>query len=862
MKRNIIMRTCAITATIAAIACSFALSLNAFADKTVVPGGGNSGDEGGYTGGGCAPSGTTGNYWDTCYGGAWIRYDADSDSIDIPKAGNVLGGTVEECQKWGGEFYRLGLVIYKPSTGQVSTSQKYGQQAGLTPVSNYKPSVGQAGGTGFTNYVDLSAQNPDALSWNEAYRKFQIAQEQGWMKTDWQDTSWFCYNPGWEKEDDPDPDPAPPAEAPGWSADVEITVSGRDGVEDHTVRSEKDLQAVIALSSDGPVTVTFTHKMYFKKSDHVWDANGNDEPDSVPPSCADWEVKTDNGSGGKGSVCADSKTGQPSEVTIHTETITVYPGDNVRNWACSQNDYGNHGSGENYGKTFSYVIDQQIPDKHCALCSWHYDRIWIYRTLGSGSGQAAACLSAVKPEDPTGQPVLTGSVTLPYIFAGETVETKWGKDEEISAFGWHERRIMAQQSPIYQVAASVGRYSGIADDVKREYTYRNDSDGTCSFWQSKQTWKRCENPVGYQNYGNSGKYDEVKTIQRNQSTFQVPDNVGDKFCTTYGYNWQYFWAYGTNFAVGSRPIRDQLTNWAWENGAKSRYWYIFGSSCRTIAKKPTTALWNGGLLTNGGVRTSVAYRQNNATFSAITDSDRTYYGSWTEYLGVVAGGVKGFGTGASYARGTSDGSDAAISPLTIANRSGLGGSGISTSNTFRTRLDTYLRTAAANNVSDMYNTSNTGTKITVLSGNQTITNNIEVNGNYNTIYQLPQNIIFVDGNLDIAPNVTRIDAWLIVNGELNTCKAFNSDRTMETAPGPISSNATCDKQLIFNGPVLAETLKLNRTYGADPLLQGEKYTPAEVFNLSADSYLWAYAQAGRYGSSYTESYSRELAPRY
>lgn len=46
------------------------------------------------------------------------------------------------------------------------------------------------------------------------------------------------------------------------------------------------------------------------------------------------------------------------------------------------------------------------------------------------------------------------------------------------------------------------------------------------------------------------------------------------------------------------------------------------------------------------------------------------------------------------------------------------------------------------------------------------------------------------------------------------------------------------------------------------MLRQNKQSPAEVFNLRMDNYLWAYAQAGRYDSSYTESYSRELAPRY
>lgn len=65
-------------------------------------------------------------------------------------------------------------------------------------------------------------------------------------------------------------------------------------------------------------------------------------------------------------------------------------------------------------------------------------------------------------------------------------------------------------------------------------------------------------------------------------------------------------------------------------------------------------------------------------------------------------------------------------------------------------------------------------------------------------------------------------------------------------------------------------MDLRRSFGSDPLVTrhgtfgsaSNKHAAGEVFNLCADTYLWAYAQAGRYDSSYTESYSRELAPRY
>lgn len=149
-------------------------------------------------------------------------------------------------------------------------------------------------------------------------------------------------------------------------------------------------------------------------------------------------------------------------------------------------------------------------------------------------------------------------------------------------------------------------------------------------------------------------------------------------------------------------------------------------------------------------------------------------------------------------------------------------------------------------------------------GTLTISGNVKLaNTNGSTIYEMPQVVIYVDGNVKIAPSVTRLDAWIIANGNINTCDGW-AEKTTETQSVYRNQNTTCDNQLQINGPVVAKSVTLNRTYGADPLVYSGtgRYTSSEVFNLSALSYLWSFAQAGRYDSSYTDVYSRELAPRY
>ena len=121
--------------------------------------------------------------------------------------------------------------------------------------------------------------------------------------------------------------------------------------------------------------------------------------------------------------------------------------------------------------------------------------------------------------------------------------------------------------------------------------------------------------------------------------------------------------------------------------------------------------------------------------------------------------------------------------------------------------------------------------------------------------------------------MTRIDAWIIATGTINTCKEFVDKSTSADASG--KKNGICTNQIIFNGPVMASSLILNRSFGSDPdtatgigvaptnrSIDSSREAPAEIFNLRADTYLWAYAQSSRYDSSFTESYSRELAPRY
>ena len=212
-----------------------------------------------------------------------------------------------------------------------------------------------------------------------------------------------------------------------------------------------------------------------------------------------------------------------------------------------------------------------------------------------------------------------------------------------------------------------------------------------------------------------------------------------------------------------------------------------------------------------------------------------------------------------------------------------------------------------------------------IKGNITYTNEI-----LNSIYDIPQVIIFAD-NIDIAPSVTQIDAWLMVGlnnatsqtkleytttGEINNCANGITEDTLIAANGPYGNQGdnfmpgtendgnlskACNSRLKINGPVQARKLRLLRSYGAGMGLQCEysyqheqdytsgawqaqwpnagkiancggagigtgpfpydSATPAEVFNLRADTYLWAFRQVENYSQAFV-TFSREVAPRW
>lgn len=789
---------------------------------------GAAGNEGGVNGGSCAPSSYTGTYWDTCYGATWRYYTTSSNSVHIPGNSNVTGGTVTGCAEAGG-YYRLALEKYYVKNGVAQYS--LGAQYGLVQANKVSP---------YGSYTFNSSVSPYSMS--EAKQAFDLAVERGQNNgLSWPNVSWFCSSGDIEEPDDPDPEYNHGSGDAHFYAKSTISIPSQNGdVSAHSQTTSNDGTTTIKLSTDGSsFTANFSHTLYYVNDSSY---ASNDVFDNVSTS---WSVSD---SGASGTYSKNGKSNGNSNVATSSQTVTLSPGETKT--LCSQISYN-----PKYITFYKEDIQKQVHDYYHSYTNggghWHWKWVHDYYHFqpngSSGRENAKACVQVTRPSDPTGPGANTNANTSNKIFyAGEDGTVGW----EASATGYNVRRVTQGQGIVYQVPVNVNYYSGITTGSTR---YRGSN--VCQYYQGKSNTSYCASMVSDSWSGNGNR-----SINTSKGVV-IPDQVGSKYCNAYGYKIEYWYAYNS----GSGD--------SWHHDSSRDYWYVYDSDCRAIAKKPSASIWNGSLQTNGGVKTSTSYRFDNPVMGAESSSggNRTLYGSWSEFMNVVAGQVDGTASGAKLYHGSSSRDLASNSPLTISNNnsSSIGYSGVTGNSAFRTRTGTYLAEQArtiGNTLGAQINLR--GTQIWKANGTLTITGDITLApGPYSSIYDIPRVIIFAD-DVNIASDVTRIDAWIIANGTVNTCSDFQA-RTTQADTTSVWSSA-CAKQLVFNGPVVANKLALNRSFGSDALVtrtdifgnRSAKYSSAEVFNYRADDYLWAYAQAGRYDSSYTEAYTRELPPRY
>lgn len=325
-------------------------------------------------------------------------------------------------------------------------------------------------------------------------------------------------------------------------------------------------------------------------------------------------------------------------------------------------------------------------------------------------------------------------------------------------------------------------------------------------------------------------------------------------------------------------------------GANQR-WAHSGAICLVVAKKPKVQVQGGDLVVgktySGVTGAALAVVKGSTTNKNVSGTPRTF-GSWVEYGIFATGAITGIGSSSAYAAPGMQSATvcrASILSFTNAGSSLCGAAPIGGYQTTRTIPDV-AKSFAIDAATPSFGTNPTINlaspgvqKLYTASGNVTITGGaigkgewivlnapnatVTITGNITYTSELLQSVgdipqvVIIAKNINIIDTVTQVDAWLIAkgtvagaDGKLNTCSTV-----AETAQLTIAS---CNRPLVVNGPVMAQSLLLRRTAGSGAGAASDD--PAEIFNLRPDAYLWAGTHATGNGRVQTV-YMTELPPR-
>lgn len=343
-----------------------------------------------------------------------------------------------------------------------------------------------------------------------------------------------------------------------------------------------------------------------------------------------------------------------------------------------------------------------------------------------------------------------------------------------------------------------------------------------------------------------------------------------------------------NFTIGSYEVGTRicfaLSVRYYNETADGDGWRHSDLRCYIAGKKPKVNVLGGDLY----VGRAIAGRNSTASGRIITSNTVNpslgTFGSWGEYAIVSKGPVTRMASGSGYAGGNQVTTDL----LTFANYGNtiaecgrlLGcytpaGSLPDIANRFKTSSTTSslastvslsqvnkgiyraggaLELSQSNISEGKWIVINAPTTNVIISGDITY-----AAGPFSQSAQIPQ-VVIIANSITIAAGVRTVDAWLVAPGSVNAQGNVVGGvvRTCDAAPSTISASV-CDAPLTVNGPVIANTLLMLRTGGADQgVLAGD---PAEVFNFRSDAYLWALSQGETSGRVTTVS-TKELPPRY
>lgn len=288
----------------------------------------------------------------------------------------------------------------------------------------------------------------------------------------------------------------------------------------------------------------------------------------------------------------------------------------------------------------------------------------------------------------------------------------------------------------------------------------------------------------------------------------------------------------------AEQAKQERENLDWRHGAPI---------CIKLVKKPKVQFWGNGVYSKSGIRTS------------LSTTKQGVLGSWVEYEALSGVKIKDFRTESSQST-----RKLAIEDYSSKSSFGQG----------KSSIDSLISNIASKFPKKNFEDMNTKVEVygdanrqlgSISADKQTRViygKNIRISGDIvnadravNNDSDFRQIIIIADGDITIDQGVKRVDAWLIAQGVINTCAVNGAQNANDV------NMKNCDNQLRVRGGTVSKGLRLWRTAGSDGTAKDTLANPAEIFNQSADTYLWAQSQSGSAGKIVT-TYTKELPVRY
>lgn len=314
------------------------------------------------------------------------------------------------------------------------------------------------------------------------------------------------------------------------------------------------------------------------------------------------------------------------------------------------------------------------------------------------------------------------------------------------------------------------------------------------------------------------------------------------------------------------------------------------SYCVNVGKNPNAHILGSGVGASGNISTSLT--------TVPISGKVNRFGSWTDLTAIANGKISNFSSGRGIAkkRETNDRIPCGVSSLTIANdncegsANRPGGASIELTSSMLSKLvarfangdsataiisDGAMEVNAETFSSRGINAGSVGfngvileTRPVFIYSKSSITVKTDIK---NFLYNegvlvsgnsVPQVIIAAEGDIKVEEGVSRLDAWLIAGGNVDTC-IRSSGGTYEIGRSNNDENLSasyCEQQLTITGPVVGKNISLKRTYGADSY-DNTLEAGAEIVDLNGSAFLFG-ANASMNNAQPKTTYVKTLAPRY